>query len=263
MAEDALKVCKAVKNEEDLLHTHFGKEFIVRYPPSTEYYVSNALKGLAEHDAKLTKSAYEVWCVLALINLTKPRKIIDPVGMEENRGFWLKSRYRKYGVHWTRPDGTSVRDQVPTNVIWETEDSKVYSIAYQPHIGLTALTLEQRAWFKTETQGEVWNLSGYLSESGVGLVPDILLYEKRVENVVDFRSREIPEIDFVINVETKCGWSEDRALIKKLEDYAVAFRPRKGAYIISLHEETPKLVSKIRVIAADLDKNKLKKLLFG
>lgn len=256
-------VFNALKIEELSLIERFGKDFIIMYPREVARGVYEVLNGTRTPDAKLVKAAYEAWCILALINLSKPKRVIDPSYEEfrENNGFWLRRRYRLYGIQWTRPDGSSVRDQVPTNVIWETFDSKVYSLAFQPIIGLTSLLSEQHAWFKSVALGTVWNLSRYLTNGDVRLRPDILLYKRWVENVVDFHNKLLPEIDVLVNVEAKMGWSKNRTLIKKLEDYTEAFRPRHGAFVVSLYDEIPAFKCKFNTIPAGTDKNKLKELL--
>lgn len=261
MALSIFEVCKAIKKEENVLLDRFGKEFIILYPSAVARIISKTINRTSKVAAGSAKVLYEVWCVLALMNLTRPQRVIDPINFSENSGFWLKRRFRKYGVHWTRPNGTSVRDQIPVNVIWESEDSKVYSLAFQPSIGLTSLTPEQVAWFKSIVQGKVWNLGRYLSQSDVNLRPDIFLYKRHVENVVDFRKKHLPEIDVIVNVETKLGWTKDRALVKKLEEYTEAFKPRDGAFVVSLHKELPNLEDKFKVIPAGLDRNKLKPII--
>ncbi|MEM3766499.1 MAG: hypothetical protein QXU46_05690 [Candidatus Bathyarchaeia archaeon] len=260
MSELVFNVVDELRREEDSLRDRFGKEFVVTYKDNRLHGV---LKGAIKPDAGLVKAVYEAWCVLALINLTKPERVVDP-SYEEfkvNCGFWFKRRFRRCGVHWSRADGSPIRDQVPVNVIWETLDSKVYSLAFQLDSGLTALSPEQRAWFKSVALGRVWSLGGYLMEDGVRLRPDFLLYRRWVENVVDFRNRRLPEVDILVNVEAKAGWSKDRALVKKLEEYTEAFKPKDGAFVVSLHDETPMFKCKFEVIPAGLDKNRLRELL--
>jgi len=113
------EVCRSLRDEEALLKSRFGEGFVVNFTSFVARGVSRVLRGEAEPDARFVKAAYECWFVLALINLSAPTRVVDPgyEGFKENCGFWFKRRYRLYGVHLRRANGSPVRDQIPTNVI--------------------------------------------------------------------------------------------------------------------------------------------------
>ncbi|MEM2739024.1 MAG: hypothetical protein QXK93_08580, partial [Candidatus Bathyarchaeia archaeon] len=75
MSELVFNVVDELRREEDSLRDRFGKEFVVMYKDNR---LRGVLKGAIKPDAGLVKAAYEAWCVLALINLTKPKRVVDP-----------------------------------------------------------------------------------------------------------------------------------------------------------------------------------------
>jgi hypothetical protein len=91
-------------------------------------------------------------------------------------------------------------------------------------------------------------------EDGIRLWHDVLLYHSWVENVVDFRNKRLPKVNVLVNIEVEAGCSRNRALVKKLEEYEEAFRPKEGAFVVSLYDETPAFKCGFGVIPGGLDK---------